>query len=218
MAGAKLQSTLIVAALVTGGAGVAQAQEAQWTGFYLGAHADYLWGDPTTDSTVDFVKQDMDGFGGGAQAGLNYQIDQFLIGLEADITAFDADGEGFSVHNPSTIEGLSVDLDWLATLRARAGVVWDNVLIYGTGGFAWGGGDSEFLGGFAFGNGDLSWSGYAIGGGAEYSLNDAVTVKAEYLYVDLDDEDLDNPHLGLETLGMEVNIVRLGINYNFGTP
>ncbi|WP_119388040.1 outer membrane protein [Taklimakanibacter lacteus] len=221
MAGARLQSKLIAAALVAGSAGAAQGQEVDWTGFYAGVHAEYLWGEPTVDGSIaPFIfDEDIDGFGGGAQVGFNYQIDHFLIGAEADITGLDTDGEVFNLKNPGFSEGITVDLDWLATLRARAGFVFDSILVYGTGGFAWGGGDSDY---FGFGDFDskssLSWSGYTIGAGAEYLLNDRISVKAEYLYVDLDNEDLDVQISGYRDVGIEANIVRLGVNYNLGAP
>ena len=180
MSNSRLQSRLMAAALVASSAGAPQAQEAQWTGFYAGVHADYLWGEPTAERTIPpaIFDEDIDGFGGGAQAGFNYQLDQFLVGIEADIAALDTDGEALSFRNQSGFtEGVNVDLDWLATLRARAGFVFDSFLIYGTGGFAWGGGDSSYFGFGPVGDSNLSWSGYAVGGGAEYLLNDRVSLK-----------------------------------------
>src|SRR5689334_10366611 len=96
MAGMRLQSRLVAAVLVAGGAGAVHAQEADWTGFYAGVHADYLWGEPTVEGNSPTIDPDIDGFGGGAAAGFNYQFDQFLLGVEADITAFDTDGEVFN--------------------------------------------------------------------------------------------------------------------------
>lgn len=221
MAGKQLQSRLLAAALVAGGASMAQAQEVDWTGFYAGVHADYLWGEPDVDGTIaPFIVEDekLDGLGGGGQVGFNYQIDQFLIGVEADISAFDSDSDIFTFKSPGFSEGITVDLDWLATLRARAGFVWENVLVYGTGGFAWAGGDSEYFGFGPIADSNLSWSGYAVGGGAEYILDERISLKAEYLYVDLDDEDLDAQISGFKGVGIEASIVRLGINYNIGIP
>jgi outer membrane immunogenic protein len=221
MAGTRLQSRLLAAALVAGSAGAAQAQNVDWTGFYAGVHADYLWGEPEVDGTIaPFIvdEEKLDGFGGGGQVGFNYQFDQFLIGVEADISGFGAEGDVFNLKSPAFSEGITVDLDWLATLRARAGFVWENVLLYGTGGFAWAGGDSEYFGFGPIRDSELSWSGYAVGGGAEYILDERVSFRAEYLYVDLDDEDLDAQISGYEGVGIEANIVRIGINYNIGIP
>lgn len=220
MAGVRLQSKLIAAALVASGAGAAQAQEVDWTGFYAGVHADYLWGEPTVDGGIEpfLFDEDIDGFAGGAQAGFNYQFNQFLIGIEGDVALADTEGEVFSFKSAGFSEGITVDLDWLATLRARAGFVFENFLVYGTGGFAWGGGDSDYFGFGSTQSTDLSLSGYTVGGGAEYLLSDRVSVKAEYLYIDLDEEGLNTQISGFRAAGVEVNVVRLGVNYNFGMP
>src|SRR5215470_165093 len=44
-----------------------------WTGFYAGAHIGVGWDDATS------------GFIGGGQVGFNYQINQWVLGVEADI-------------------------------------------------------------------------------------------------------------------------------------
>src|SRR5215470_11918626 len=46
-----------------------------WTGFYVGAHAGVGWSDGNGSS----------GLVGGGQVGFNYQINQWVIGAEADI-------------------------------------------------------------------------------------------------------------------------------------
>ena len=90
-----------------------------WTGPYVGAFGGYAWleadgafgGDPITDDGP------IDGFLLGGQIGYNKQFDSMVLGLEADIAYSDVSGtvdaEGQSA---------SVDLNYLATLRARAGV------------------------------------------------------------------------------------------------
>ena len=85
-------------------------------------------------------------------------------------------------------------------------------------GFAWGGGDSDYFGFGSTKGTDLSLSGYTVGGGAEYMLSDHVSVKAEYLYIDLNEEDLKTQFSGFKGAGVEANVVRMGVNYNFGMP
>jgi outer membrane immunogenic protein len=81
------------------------------------------------------------------------------------------------------------DLDWFGTLRARVGPkLSDNILTYVTGGLAYGSvhdnarlnslaGANATAGGFAIG-----WS---AGTGIEYSFRGNISLKMEYLYVDL---------------------------------
>jgi outer membrane immunogenic protein len=84
----------------------------------------------------------------------------------------------------------SQDLNWLATIRGRVGYAWNNVLVYGTGGVAFG--DVDYRYNFAFPqtaeNYNVSTSktqtGFAVGGGIEYGIG-AWSFKVEYIYFDL---------------------------------
>src|SRR6185503_17792061 len=110
-----------------------------WTGFYVGVNAGYGWNanDSITVGGLTFDLDDEGGFVGGAQAGYNYQIGSFVVGLEGDIQyadfggddRFDFDGDGILDDDFNTS-------DWFGTVRARAGVAFDRALIYATGGFA----------------------------------------------------------------------------------
>ena len=59
-----------------------------WTGFYLGANAGWAWS--KGDGTIAFggpsgnFSGDGNGFLGGAQIGYNWQMDNWVFGLEAD--------------------------------------------------------------------------------------------------------------------------------------
>jgi outer membrane immunogenic protein len=136
-----------------------------WTGFYVGAHAGYLWSD--TDTTlvavdgqvlpIDVelgtlprrVSLDKDGAMGGIQAGYNMQFGIFVAGLEADVSWTNATGEAtYSAPDRFLFESIPAlrgaitnsvfqsELEWLATFRARAGVTIDRALIFVTGGAA----------------------------------------------------------------------------------
>ena len=193
----------------------AQAGDSPWDGLYAGIHGEYLWGDPTISGTIApfIVSRDFDGFAGGVTGGYNHVIDQFLVGVEADIALSDADG---TIENIASIEGLAVDLDWLATVRARAGLVHEDFLFFVTGGLAVGGLEASYFGFGPFGSAlDETAMGYTLGAGAEWAVTDRVTVKAEYLYVDLANEELDVQISGYRSLGLETNMVRFGVNWQF---
>ncbi len=132
-----------------------------------------------------------------------YQINSFVLGLE-----FDLDGATGSKYANAALtnvpEGFvspaitrsAQQLDWRGTLRARIG--WtpiDRVLIFGTGGLAFGHSSAsitEINAGAvppeyatAYGTGQVGWT---AGGGIEYALPDKWanwSVKVEYLYYDL---------------------------------
>ena len=85
-------------------------------------------------------------------------------------------------------------LSWLGTTRARVGFVAtpDNrLMIYATGGVAYGGGSSNFsafdaaTGAFWSGSPSSTRVGWTIGGGVEYAVTNNITIKGEYLYADL---------------------------------
>ncbi|MGH8499784.1 MAG: outer membrane protein [Methylococcales bacterium] len=192
---------------------VAQADDSSWDGLYTGVHAEYLWGDPSIGGTTLIASDEFDGFAGGIIGGYNHVFDQFLVGVEADVALSDADGSAEPIPGS---EGLTVDLDWLATIRARAGLVHENLLVFVTGGVAIGGLEANYFGFGPFGTAlDETAVGYTIGGGAELALTDRVTVKVEYLYIDLANENLDITISGFQSVGLETSVVRVGANWRF---
>jgi len=172
-----------------------------WTGFYVGVNAGYGWNanDSITVGGLTFDLDDEGGFVGGAQAGYNYQIGSFVVGLEGDIQyadfggddRFDFDGDGILDDDFNTS-------DWFGTVRARAGVAFDRSLIYATGGFA-------------FADNATGWT---VGGGLEYAFTNNLSAKVEGLYVSLDQDD--NNFLGIDS-DAEFGVVRAGLNFRFGT-
>jgi outer membrane immunogenic protein len=176
---------------------IAAAPIFTWTGFYAGVNAGWGWRSDDEESvilggaapgTLIFPDSGDGGFTGGAQIGYNYQIGSFVIGLETDIQWADTDeGEavrfvpagGGGVFVPGTFDNnLS---DWFGTVRARAGVAFDRVLIYATGGLAYS---------------DNS-TGWVAGGGVEWALpvnwfgSSAVTFGLEGLWLSFDEDDDD---------------------------
>jgi outer membrane immunogenic protein len=189
-----------------------------WTGFYLGGNVGYSWGRSSDTSsfangagTTLFTSagsSNLDGVVGGGQAGYNWQMQNWVWGLEADIQGTGERGSrGFTcptgVCTPSTIPpgffalvivipgaavpaSLDQKIDWFGTVRARAGVLVDpRVLLYATGGLAYGGvNTSETIAASSFSTTDTR-VGYAVGAGVEGAIGGNWTAKLEYLYVDL---------------------------------
>ncbi len=110
-----------------------------WTGFYVGAQAGYAWGQDETKLFLDgapvdvgvSTDYDVDGFVGGVHAGFNYQIGSFVLGVEADAELAGVDGS-LTVTDP-TLPGLSAgvttELNWQGSLRARLGAAFDRALV-----------------------------------------------------------------------------------------
>jgi outer membrane immunogenic protein len=126
-----------------------------WTGFYVGGHVGYGWG--------DLNGVDVDGFLGGVQVGANLQFARnWVIGVEADIAATDIGVGGLRQ-------------DWLFTARARLGYAWDRTMLYVTAGIAATDTNNVAISGFAGG---------VYGVGIEHAFAPRWSVKAEWLYVD----------------------------------
>jgi outer membrane immunogenic protein len=227
-----------------------------WTGFYAGFNAGYGWGNgdthfrPLPDAVTFFDLEPItldaspDGFIGGGQVGFNWQWNKWLVlGVEADFQGSDMEGSktlfGFNditgtpnFAAPDSFITTHERMQWFGTGRGRIGFApFCRLLIYGTGGLAWG--NIDYSANTNFENGitypvnftetNLGWTG---GGGLEYAIGHHWSVKAEYLYYDLGHEGRTQQqlffgaptasgfavHYNFENTG---NIVRGGLNFKF---
>ena len=165
-----------------------------WNGAYVGVNLGYQWGKVT-----NWAGGSPGGVMGGGQIGYNWQFGQSVFGLEADLQGSAAEDTfaPYKFANP-----------WFGTVRGRAGYAMNNVLIYLTGGLAYGGGRIE-LPGISETQTHIGWT---LGGGVEVGLTPHWTAKAEYLYVRLDDRGY--VLTGVNN-GFSSNVFRLGVNYRF---
>ena len=93
-----------------------------------------------------------------------------------------------------------------------------HALFYGTGGFAYGDvRQSAVYDGVSFGASGTQ-TGWVAGGGIEYKVSPAWSLKGEYQYIDLGSEKLTDAANSLSTNGPDTSLqtVRLGLNYRFG--
>ncbi|MGE4250871.1 MAG: outer membrane protein [Parvibaculaceae bacterium] len=208
-----------------------------WTGPYIGLQGGYGWGktdvtlDPAEDTTtpgalargeiiVDNLDGEIeaDGFIGGLHLGYNFQMDSLLLGLEGDIEYSDMSGKADIFQSEGDDEPIGEarkDIDWLGSLRLRAGFTLDRALIYATGGLAAGEVESRSEAPNAFAKeSDTEW-GWTVGGGLEYAFSDALSGRIEYRYTDLDDSKLEND-LGTAKIENDFHAVRAGLSWHFG--
>lgn len=211
-----------------------------WTGFYGGVHAGAILedGEASVVSTAGLgapvlaggvfpreVGLDGSGFIGGAQVGYNWQTGSIVLGAEADFSFVSSDTDFlFSVPGGLGTITYSAEQDWLATVRGRIGFAAGRFMPYVTGGLAMGAVETRArlfeaaTGATLVVSSDDTRVGWTVGGGAEYAVTDALTLRAEYLYYDLGDDSLligdavDNIVYSYETRG---HIVRGGVNYRF---
>ncbi len=241
-----------------------------WTGFYIGGNAGYSWGRSSTDvsyfntatgapivppaGSILGSSFDMNGGIAGGQLGYNWQISNWVWGLEADLQW---SGErGSSAYRcagtiaggvcfpgltflPAGATGTNVALDqsleWFGTVRGRAGLLaTPQVLLYGTGGLAYGSiKTSAALSGFnpngtavaSFGSNTETRVGWTVGAGVEGMITRNWTAKLEYLYMDLGRHNAGTFTLApASTIAANVSsnfrdqILRVGFNYKFDGP
>lgn len=243
-----------------------------WTGGFFGVNAGYAWSDNQNIRSYEVnnsgagvvisalnaatVRSTQDGFTAGGQVGYNYQFTPgsgVVVGIEADAAYTDLNRRRTLVGNaipgfPGIAQFVNTNrqsLDFLGTVRGRIGYAFDRVLVYGTGGFAYGNvrydtaTSLSFAGvttPFAGGSYDKIETGFAYGGGIEYALptdsflnffrSSAVTLKAEYLHYDLGRRNVSVFNLpvtapafvnSVSQFRTEGNIARVGLNYKFGS-
>ena len=186
-----------------------------WNGWYVGAHLGYGWGDKSWSPafiapfTVD---HDFDGWLGGFQTGWNYQSGNWLFGIEGEWSWTALDGSGGNSLFPAF--GFSAEVDWVATLTARVGLVNDRWLWYVKGGGAWVKESFSIALPAGFGAEDTR-SGWTVGLGVEYAWGNNWTSKLEYSFIDLKDRNLGFGALGGASIEQDVHVVKVGLNYKF---
>jgi outer membrane immunogenic protein len=178
-----------------------------WTGFYLGINGGGGWGTSQWNGLGQF---DLSGGLIGATIGYNWQIRRFVIGAEGDL-----DWSGIS--GTTTVicpVGCTTRNYWLATARVRVGYAFDRFLPYLTGGLAVGNINTSLAG---FPGGSISNAGWTIGAGLEIGILTNISVKAEYLFVDLADFNcgLNCNLLPNGNVSFSANLFRGGLNVHF---
>ncbi len=183
-----------------------------WTGFYAGISGGWLRAD-TQWSQFGSAKFSDSGWLIGATAGANWQTGLWVLGVEGDISKTNA---GPRLDPPSCTPTCSQDVDWLGTLRLRAGVtVTPAWLLYGTGGLAVGG-IHDFAPGFV--SVHDTKVGWTAGVGTEVMLAPHWSVKAEYLYADFGSTTVCGAPLCATPATADyvhAHIARAGLNYHF---
>jgi outer membrane immunogenic protein len=202
------------------------------------------------------------GFIGGGQIGYNWQFynGAALAGIEADIqgiansrstntyfTGVPVTAGGF-VAGFNAFQGIAVskNLDYIGTVRGRLGWLFTpTLLVYGTGGLAYGGvqtsfnvmgapiaSPTPFTGWFAASSFSDTRVGWTAGGGLEWMFMPRWSAKVEYLYYDLGTVTSSAVAVSSSPTGVAFanflqssarfngNIVRAGVNYHFnwGAP
>lgn len=162
---------------------------------------DGIWSLPIPDYLGD-AKASFSGAIASAHLGHNWQNGNFVYGLEGDLQAGNLKAQYLSPADApiSLNQRAATSVDWLGTLRGRAGLAHGRMLGYATAGLAIGGVTTTTgeQGDDVGGAPDYSaWStssgarlGFVAGGGIEVALTDRLILRGEYLYANLGTKDL----------------------------
>ncbi len=194
-------------------------QTYNWSGIYVGAHigggySNSWWSDPITGAGNNNFNDW--GFLGGAQVGANAQFNRLVVGLEGDFSWTSLKDSG----TDSIGEALNTNVQWTSTVTGRIGAAFDRLLVYGKGGLALAQDQSSLtdLGGNTATDSFLR-TGWTVGAGLEYALDDNWSAKIEYDYLGFGPHSM-NFTTPLESVssnaGLNVQEIKAGLNFRFG--
>jgi outer membrane immunogenic protein len=174
----------------------------------------------TSDDNVNF----------SARAGYDWQFGNWVVGAVGEYTQVNIGDDVSAFSTTPASYTFTRDLNSVTALRARAGYAMDTLLVYGTGGMAWGDMDRSFTttnGANSFTpSGDDDAQGYQLGLGVEKKLTPRWTLGVEYLHTSLDDGDyrvavgrgtapLTNPFLLVDPTGTDMR--RTNDSFEYGS-
>ena len=186
---------------------VVDTPQYDWSGVYVGAHAGgAIDGSFTARFPGGALGSGIDGFLGGVHVGYNFQVDRWVIGAEADVSFGDVTGAVGPITNFS--------VDTMASVRARLGYAFDNILPYATAGvgFAWA---DQLIP--ALGSPSNTHVGLVVGGGVEWAFSEQLIGRIEYLYHDYGTETYVYPP-GAVVTDFDMHVIRAGLTWKFGDP
>ncbi|WP_180967012.1 outer membrane protein [Cohaesibacter celericrescens] len=142
-----------------------------WEGSYMGLQigAGQMGGEITSTTKTEF---DKGGFAGGLYAGHNWQVSNFVLGLEADLT-YMGNKKSFSHATLGTVKAQN---NWSTSLKGRVGLPIDRFMPYLSAGVT--AADYKLTA-----NGVSKTTTNAsinLGAGVEYALSDQVHLRADY--------------------------------------
>jgi outer membrane immunogenic protein len=202
-----------------------------FSGFYGGAVLGFGELSTKAETSPLSLKDNDRGFTIGGVGGYNWQCNGRLVGIESDISYFNANAvpgvDGACCGGGSERLNFGSEINWFGTLRARVGLLaTDNFLVFATGGLAYGGIDHSTKA-----RGDVNLDlvsnsdteiGWTAGGGVEYLLSDHWSFRADALYVDFGSED--HPTFGSGCVDCSTKwddnfwVTRVGLTYLFNMP
>jgi opacity protein-like surface antigen len=211
----------------------APATNYDWTGFYMGAHVDNSWS-ATGGSTIDTatgaasapIIAGTSNWHGGIQLGYDYMMpSRVVVGISADVSSGSrrmsttTDASGTSTNQTNVFDSEAV--------RGRLGYAADNILFYGTGGWAWS--SNQYIRTQLTGTLNQATAGtdeavntylggWTAGAGVSVAFAQNWNAFAEYRYTSFGSSTIALPFSQLSTTSTtRVNEIEVGVNYKFNS-
>jgi outer membrane immunogenic protein len=221
------------------------AERFSWTSCYLGGHLGGGLGRNNITDPVQLVQDSFLGAGAttgvttvspnptgvviGAQIGCDYQFaSSFVVGIEgaaSGTTMKNTRSVALPLGAPDTAL-VKASTDFLASVTARVGYAFDNVLLYAKGGAALAGDRFDITGtftlppptGFNFTGLDNRF-GWTVGGGVDWAFSQHWSANLEYDYYDFGHSgvlmtDQVNAFAGVVNFRQTVQVVKAGVNFH----
>jgi outer membrane immunogenic protein len=195
-----------------------------WSGFYVGVFGGGGYGNHNLNNALGragfanfTVNYSSSGGLAGGEVGYNAQSGNYLVGIEADGFWSDIKGnDNFALGSDDASK-----LRWGGTVRGRGGITVDRLLLFFTGGWAYGDivhtNTDPVFGIDQFTN---NRSGLTGGGGIAYAITNELLGKIEYRYYDFGRYSRAAPTNGQlpYTVDTTYSVVTLGLDYKWGGP
>jgi outer membrane immunogenic protein len=164
---------------------------------------------------------------GGSADRCDYQFySHLLIGVEGAVSGSTMKSStvvGFPAGFPGDQGVVSSKTDFIPSVTARLGIALDRVLLYGKGGVAWAGDQTNVVGSvagtpFSF-QGLSTRTGFTAGGGVAWAFSGPWSVSVEYDYYGFGHgnvfmTDLVNGFSGLLDTKQSIQVVKVGLNFH----
>ena len=220
---------------------VTMQNEPAWAQYYGPYDGEFRPGDRLTGGNSSYTA--------GVEFGYNQQFGRWVAGVEADYMFGEISGTAQSSRpvcdncngGARIVPGLHAiatgQLNDFGTARARIGYTFNNLLVFATGGLAWGQVNTTLTDQYLYWDGDVDFPyahsgnrvGWTLGAGTEYAVSEHVSLKLESLYYDLGSytgnyrSDYLNPSFSPSDMNPYAQykdhaageIVRAGLNYKF---
>jgi outer membrane immunogenic protein len=179
-----------------------------WQGLYAGVQGGYRW--TNTDAAGSgLAALSTRGAQFGAHVGTNYQVNDFVLGLEGDLMVG-------SASSSTTTLGTTLALrdSWTSTLRGRVGYSFGPALLYATGGLALAGQNLSMASGALSASTTDMRVGFVGGAGLEMRLTEQISARIEGLRYSYRDQVLNLGGVN-QSVKQDSNVIRGGLSYRF---